>query len=52
MGLTKKMLTGNAPNIWTPKIKYKGKKMPKKGGGKFFLEIFLLRPNPIVSGQV
>ena len=52
MGLKKKMLTGNVPNIYPPKIKYKGQKMPKKEGGKFFLEIFLLRPNSIVLGQV
>ena len=36
-----------------PKSSTKVKKCPKRGGGgKFFLEIFLLRPNPIVLGQV
>ena len=52
MGLKKKMLTGNAPNIYPPKIKKNGPKMPKKGGEIFFFEIFFLRPIPKVLGQV
>ena len=52
MGFEKKMLSGFAQNFLGPKMLNKCRKMPKKRGGKFFFEIFLLRIVPKVLGQV
>ena len=52
MGFPKKMLTIFARNFLTPKIAKNGRKMPKKRGPKFFLEILFLRIVPQVLGQV
>ena len=52
MGIKKKILSGNAHQIFPPKIMFLGGKMPKNGGGKKFFEIFCVRMLPYAMGQV